>query len=91
MNNQASNAIENGLISQLIPSVTAMPRQWRPTWRKAAGSMRMSIGTIISHTSTAIGMLIWAMVARPMAWKGAGSSQPSAIPPAMQRATQTVR
>jgi hypothetical protein len=31
MNSQASNAIENGFTSQLIPTVAAMPRQCVPT------------------------------------------------------------
>ena len=62
---QASSAIENGLTSQLTPTVDAMPRQCWPTSRKAARSILSSIGTIMSQTNTATGMLTCATVASP--------------------------
>ena len=65
MNIHASSAIENGLTSQLMPTVEAIPRQCWPTSRNAAGSIFSSIGTIISHTSTATGRLTCAIVALP--------------------------
>ena len=87
----ASSAIENGLISQFTPTVEAMPRQCCPTSRSAAGSIFSSIGTIISQTSTATGMLTCATVASPMTWKTAGIICPSAMPAMMQSATHRVR
>ena len=50
-----------------------------------------SIGTIMSHTSTATGRLTCATVASPMTRKTPGSSWPSAMPTMMQSATQKVR
>ena len=78
MNSQPSSAIENGLTSQLMPTVAAMPRQWLLTWPSAARSILSSIGMIISQTSTATGRLICATVAVPRAWKTPGTAWPSA-------------
>ena len=77
MNSQPSSAIENGLTSQLMPTVTAMPRQCCPTCPSAAKSIFSSIGTIISQTSTATGRLTCATSAAPMAVNGAGQQWPS--------------
>jgi hypothetical protein len=46
-----------------------------------------SIGTIISQTKTATGMLTWAKFIRPSAWNGAGTKRPSPIPTMMHSAT----
>ena len=62
---QASSAIENGFTSQLTPTVDAMPRQCCPTCPKAVRSILSSIGTIMSQTNTATGMLTCATVASP--------------------------
>ena len=62
---QASSAIEKGFTSQLTPTVDAMPRQCCVTCPKAVRSILSSIGTIMSQTSTAMGMLTWATVASP--------------------------
>ncbi len=67
MNSQPSKAIENGLTSQLTPTVAAMPRQWSRTCPSAARSIFSSMGTIISQTSTATGKLTCATVASPSA------------------------
>ena len=91
MNSQPSSAMENGLTSQLTPTVVAMPRQCRPTSRSAAGSIFSSIGTIISQTRMATGKLTCATVAAPSAWNGAGTRLPSRMPVMMQSATQSVR
>ncbi len=64
---QASSAMEKGLISQLMPTVVAMPRQCCPTSRKAVGSIFSSMGMIISQTSAATGRLTCATVASPSA------------------------
>ena len=65
MNSQPSKAMLNGFTSQLIPTVTAMPRHCSATRCSAAKSTLSSIGTIISQISTATGMLTWARVNRP--------------------------
>ncbi len=80
-----------GLMSQLMPTVTAMPRHCSATRCSAPKSTLSSIGTIISQISTATGMLTSATVMRPSAWKGAGSRRPSTMPARMQSATQRVR
>ena len=59
----------NGLTSQLIPTVTAMPRQCSATRCSAAKSTLSSIGTIISQISAATGMLTCARVIRPKVLK----------------------
>jgi hypothetical protein len=79
------------LTAQLMNRVTPMPRQCRRTWPSAARSILSSIGTIISHTSTATGRLTSATVARPSAWNGAGTSWPRAMPATMHSATHTER
>ena len=56
-----------GLISQLMPTVTAMPRHCSATWCNAPKSTLSSIGTIISQISTATGMLTSATFMRPSA------------------------
>ena len=56
-----------GLTSQLMPTVTAMPRHCSATWCKAPKSTLSSIGTIISQISTATGMLTSATFMRPSA------------------------
>ena len=61
-----------GLTSQLMPTVTAIPRHCSVTRCKAPKSTLSSIGTIISQISTATGILTWATFIRPSAWKGAG-------------------
>ena len=91
MNSQPSNAMLNGLTSQLMPTVTAMPRHCSATRCSAPKSTLSSIGTIISQISTATGILTSATVMRPSAWKGPGSSRPSTMPARMQSATQRVR
>ncbi len=91
MNSQPSSAMLNGLTSQLIPTVTAMPRHCSATRCKAPKSTLSSIGTIISQISTATGMLTWATVIRPSIWNGPGISRPSTIPAKMHSATQRVR
>ena len=80
-----------GLTSQLMPTVTAIPRHCSATRCSAPKSTLSSIGTIISQISMATGMLTSATVMRPSAWKGAGSSLPSTMPTMMHSATQTVR
>jgi len=80
-----------GLISQLIPTVTAMPRHCSATRCSAPKSTFSNIGTIMSQISTATGMLTSATVMRPSAWNGAGSSRPSTMPAMIHSATQTVR
>jgi len=62
----------NGLTSQLMPTVTAMPRHRSATRCSAPKSTFSSIGTIISHISTATGMLTSATVMRPRDWNGSG-------------------
>ena len=57
----------NGLTSQLMPTVTAMPRHCSATRCSAPKSTLSSIGTIISQISTATGMLTSATVRRPSA------------------------
>ena len=81
----------NGLTSQLIPTVTAMPRHCSATRCNAPKSTLSSIGTIISQISTATGILTSAKVIRPSAWKGTGTRRPRTMPAAKQSATQTVR
>ncbi|WP_246802556.1 MULTISPECIES: hypothetical protein [unclassified Ensifer] len=44
MNNHACRAIENGLIAQLMKSVTPMPRQWHPSLHSERKSIFISIG-----------------------------------------------
>ena len=77
MNSQPSSAMENGLTSQLIPTVTAMPRQCSRTSPSAPKSIFSSIGTIISQISAATGRFTCATSAAPMAWKTPGSAWPS--------------
>ena len=91
MNSQPSAAMLKGLTSQLMPTVTAMPRHSSATRCSAPKSTFSSIGTIISQISTATGMLTSASVMRPSAWNGAGSSRPSTMPAMMHNATQIVR
>ena len=91
MNSQPSSAIENGLTSQLMPTVAAMPRQWLLTCPSAARSILSSMGMTISQTSTATGRLICATVAVPRAWNTPGTAWPSPMPTMMQSATQSVR
>jgi hypothetical protein len=91
MKSEPSNAMLNGLTSQLMPTVTAMPRHCSATLCNAPKSTLSSIGTIISQISTAIGILTSATVIRPSAWNGAGKSRPSTIPAMMQSATHTVK
>jgi hypothetical protein len=88
MNSHPRSAIENGLTSQFTPTVAAIPRQWSFTWPSAARSIFSSIGTIISHTSTATGKFT---VAEPSTWNTPGIACPNAIPATMQSATQSVR
>ena len=91
MNSQPSSAIENGLTSQFIPTVAAIPRQWPRTRPSAARSTLSSIGTTISQTSAATGRLTSAAVASPTARNRPGAACPSAIPATMRSAAQTVR
>ena len=63
----ASSAIENGLTSQLMASVTPMPRAWSFTWPSAAKSIRSSIGMIITQISTPTGRLTRASSIEPTA------------------------
>ena len=91
MNSQPSSAMLNGLTSQLMPTVTAMPRQCSATRCSAAKSTLSSIGTIISQISTATGMLTCARVIRPKVWNGPGSSRPRTMPAIMHSATHKVR
>ena len=72
MNSQPSSAIEKGFTAQLTKRVTPIPRQCRPTWPRAAKSMRRSIGTIISQTRTATGRLTLATSIAPMTAKRSG-------------------
>jgi len=83
--------MENGLSAQLMNSVTPMPRQWALTCRSAEKSMRMSMGMIISHTSTATGRLTLATSIAPMSWNAPGKKCPNAMPTTMHRATHSVR
>ncbi len=87
----ASSAIENGLTSQLMNSVTPMPRACCRTWPSAAKSIRSSIGMIITQISTPTGRLTRAISIVPIAWTGPGNSWPIAMPATMHSATQTVR
>ena len=57
----------NGLTSQLIPTVTAMPRHCSATRCKAPKSTLSSIGTTISQISNATGRLTSATFMRPSA------------------------
>jgi hypothetical protein len=83
--------MENGLTSQLTPSVTATPRQCRRTIPSAAKSIFISMGMIISQTSPATGRLIWA-TSRPATTAKAGANPwPSATPATMHSRTQRVR
>jgi hypothetical protein len=91
MNSQPSAAMLKGLTSQLMPTVTAMPRHCSATRCNAAKSTFSSIGTIISQINTATGMLTSATVMRPSARKGSGSRRPSTMPAMMHSATQIVR
>ena len=91
MNSQPSSAIENGLTSQLTPTVAAMPRQCSRTCPSAPRSILSSIGTIISQTSTATGRLTCATSPRRAHGTGPGSAWPSAMPATMQSATHSVR
>ena len=91
MNSQPSSAMLNGLTSQLMPTVTAMPRHASATRCSAVKSTLTSIGTIISQISSATGRLTSAMVMRPSAWNGSGARRPSTIPATMHSATHSVR
>jgi hypothetical protein len=53
------------LTSQLMPTVTAMPRHCSATRWSAPKSTLSSIGTIISQIRMATGMLTSAIVMRP--------------------------
>ena len=81
----------NGLTSQLMPTVTAMPRHCSATRCSVPKSTFSSIGTIISQISTASGILTSATVLRPSTWKGPGTSRPSTMPARMHSATHRVR
>jgi MFS family permease len=75
------SAMLKGLTSQLIPTVTAIPRHCSATRCNAPKSTLISIGTIISQISTATGILTSATVMRPSIWNGAGSNRPRTMPP----------
>jgi hypothetical protein len=83
--------MENGLTSQLIPTVTAMPRQCARTSPRAPRSIFSSMGTIISQIRAATGRLTCATSAAAMAAKTPGSAWPSRMPATMHSATQTDR
>jgi hypothetical protein len=90
-NSQANSAIENGLTSQLMNSVTKRPRGRFPTSRIAAKSTFIIMGMIISQMRTAIGMLIWLLLPnsnRRNPSMRTGSSLPKSTPTIMQTATQ---
>jgi hypothetical protein len=67
INSQAKNAIENGLTSQLMNSVTPIPLTCLRTSPSAEKSTFSSIGMIITQISTPTGRLTWATSMRPMA------------------------
>ena len=67
MNNHASSAIENGFTPQLMNKVTPTPRQCSLTWARAAKSIFINIGMIISQISTATGRLTRATSRPPRA------------------------
>jgi hypothetical protein len=67
INNQPSSAMLKGFTSQLMPTVTPIPRHCSATRCNAPKSTLSNIGTIISQISTATGMLTWATVIRPSA------------------------
>src|ERR1019366_2613504 len=90
MKNQPNAAIENGFTAQLMKSVTPMPRQCSLTWPKAAKSILISIGTILSQIKAATGRLTFAISAAPIAWKTPGMRWPSVMPTTMQSATHRV-
>ena len=88
---QASRAMENGLMAQLMNTVTPTPFQCCRTSCSERKSIFSSIGRIISQISTATGRLTCATSIAPRASNAPGTKRPSAIPATMQRATQTLR
>ena len=91
MKTQPSNAMENGLTSQLMNSVTPMPFLCCSTSAMAPKSIFMSMGMIMSQISTATGRLTSATLTPPIAWKTPGASLPSRMPATMQASTHQLR
>ncbi len=88
---QASSAIENGLTSQLMASVTPMPRACCATSPMRAKSIFSSIGMIMSQISTATTRFTSAICRWLMAWNTPGISLPRLMPTTMQPNTHHVR
>src|SRR5450631_1550426 len=88
MKKAPSRAIEKGLTTQLINSVTPIPRQYCRTCPSAEKSILTSIGTIISQISAATGRLTVAISAAPIAWKAPGARRPRLMPATIQSPTQ---
>ena len=87
----ASRAMENGLIAQLMNSVTPTPRQCCLTSTRERKSILSSIGRIISQMSTATGRFTRAISMAPSESNAGGNSLPSVIPMTMHSATQMLR
>ena len=67
MKSHARNAIENGLTSQLMASVTPMPLRCPLIWCSAPKSIFSSIGMIITQISRPTGRLTLAISIAPIA------------------------
>ncbi|MNC42677.1 hypothetical protein D3C75_914990 [compost metagenome] len=83
--------MENGLTAQLTNRVTPMPAFCSRTSCRAAKSIFISMGMIITQISTPTGMLTWATSSAPTPWATAGAYSPSRVPATMHRNTQRVR
>ncbi len=93
-NAHAKSAMENGLTTQLMNSVTSRPAGRRPTFFTEEKSTFIIIGVIMSQISTAIGALIWLPLPNSMPRRpamAAGISLPRTTPATMQSATHTDR
>ena len=80
-----------GFTSQFTNSVTPMPRTWPRTLCSAVKSTFISIGMIITQTSSPTGTLTRATSMRPMPWNTCGNDWPAAMPTTMHTPTQTLR
>src|SRR5687767_10286902 len=93
-NNQAKNAIENGLTSQLIKRVMKSPRGRRLTLRSEDKSTFIIMGIIMSQIKTAIGKLMWLPCPNSHPRNVStnfGTTCPIKTPATMQRPTQRLK
>ena len=91
MKSQASNAMLKGLTSQLMPTVTAMPRHCSATRRKRAEidlEQHRHDHQPDQHRDRNVDLGHGHAAER---WKASGNSWPSTMPATMQSATQRVR